>query len=43
MKIDTLANYTGYVKGKMIRFNGLSEDSHLANEIYKEIDKGVYL
>ena len=32
-----------FVKGQMIRLNDLSEDSHIANEIYDELLKGVYI
>lgn len=32
-----------YIQGKLIRLSDLSEDSHLANEIYNEVAKGLYL
>ena len=32
-----------YFKGRIIRFDGLEDDSHVANEIYNELLKGVYL
>lgn len=32
-----------YFKGRVIRFDGLNDDSHVANEIYNELLKGVYL
>ena len=48
MKIDKLASYISpieqrYVKGQLIRLPILEEDSHMANIIYDEISKGVYL
>ena len=43
MRIGNLTNFTGFVKGQIIRFNNLNEDSHMANAIYEEINKGVYL
>jgi hypothetical protein len=37
-----------FIKGQIIRFEqpyggGLRDDSHIADEIYKELVKGVYL
>ena len=46
MAIDTLNNYVtegGYVKGKMIRLENLKDDSHVADAIYEEVDKGFYV
>lgn len=45
MVIGTIDPYigTGFLKGQVIRFIGLNEDSHMANAIYEEINKGVYL
>ena len=43
MSIGNLTNFTGFVKGQIIRFNSLKEDNHMANAIYEEINKGVYL
>lgn len=45
MKIGQLNEFigTGYVKGQIIRFNEFDEDNHMANAIYDEINKGVYL
>lgn len=45
MKIGQLNEFigTGYVKGQIIRFSGLNQDNHMANAIYDEINKGVYL
>lgn len=45
MKIGTMSSFigTGYFKGQMIRFNNLKEDTHMANAIYEEINKGVYI
>lgn len=45
MAIGEINDYVtngSYVKGKMIRFNELSDDSHIANAIYEEVDKGFY-
>ena len=45
MAIGTLNNYavnSGYLKGKLIRLNDLKDDSHIANAIYEEVDKGFY-
>lgn len=45
MKIGTMTPYvgTGFFKGQIIRFNGLNDDTHMANAIYSEINKGVYI
>ena len=53
LKIGTIRNYlkaggTTMIKGEVIRFdehttNKLLNDTHLANEIYNEIKKGVYI
>lgn len=45
MAIDTLRAYTNpgaHLKGKMIRIEGLNDDSHIAQAIYEEVDKGFY-
>ena len=45
MAIGTLQEYAtagGYLKGKMIRLNELNDDSHIANAIYEEVNKGFY-
>lgn len=45
MAIGTLNDYSdvgGYLKGKMIRINNLNDDSHIANAIYEEVEKGFY-
>ena len=45
MAIGKLADYMvpgGYLKGKLIRLNDLNDDSHVANAIYEEVDKGFY-
>lgn len=45
MAIGQLKDYminSGYLKGKMIRFLDLNDDSHIANAIYEEVDKGFY-
>lgn len=33
----------GYIKGKLIRLDGINEDFHLINAISGELDKGVYI
>ena len=45
MNIGTPNSYigTGFFKGQIIRFPSLKEDNHMANAIYEEINKGVYL
>lgn len=45
MKIGTLNSFigTGFFKGQIIRLPDLKEDNHMANAIYEEINKGVYL
>ena len=45
MAIDTLNAYAsngGKLKGKMIRLETLKDDSHVADAIYQEVDKGFY-
>ena len=32
-----------FVKGQMVRFENLNEDTNFANDIYEEIAKGVYI
>ena len=32
----------GYIKGKVIRLDGINEDTHYINELANEINKGVY-
>ena len=46
MAVGTLTNYSvegGYLKGKLIRLPELKDDSHLADVIYQEVDKGFYI
>lgn len=47
MVIDTLGTYIQseptYIKGKLIRLEGISEDFHLVNAISSELDKGVFI
>ena len=47
MVITTLAAFVSntqhFYKGQLIRLNSLNQDSHMANEIYNEINKGVYI
>lgn len=45
MVVDNLIKYrtaSGFLKGKMIRIEGLKDDSHIAQAIYEEVDKGFY-
>lgn len=45
MAIGQLLDYSvdgGYIKGKMIRINDLEDDSHVAQAIYEEVNKGFY-
>lgn len=45
MAIGTLRSYLSEgtrLKGKLIRLNNLNDDSHIANAIYEEVDKGFY-
>ena len=45
MAINTLRAYLSEgsrLKGKMIRLNELNDDSHIAQAIYEEVDKGFY-
>ena len=45
MAIGTLVDYSAagsYLKGQMIRLNDLNDDSHVANAIYEEVNKGFY-
>lgn len=49
MAISTLSNYVGigtephFYKGKIIRLEDITSDSHVAYVIYDELNKGVYL
>ena len=45
MAIGRLNDYLvsgGYVKGKMIRLEGIKDDSHVADAIYQAVDRGFY-
>lgn len=45
MAIGSLVDYSAagsYLKGQMIRLNDLNDDSHIANAIYEEVNKGFY-
>ena len=45
MAIGTLRAYSeegAHLKGKLIRIEGLDDDSHIAQAIYEEVDKGFY-
>lgn len=41
--IDYLQEDYSYIKGQMIRIEGIEEDFHLLNDIASEINKGVYI
>lgn len=46
MAIGTLTDYMNpgsFLKGKMIRLENLNDDSHIANAIYEEVEKGFYI
>ena len=40
--IDSVEDIT-FIKGQLIRLDGLNEESHFAYEIYNEVSKGVYI
>ena len=45
MAIGRLIDYSAagcHLKGKLIRLEGLEDDSHIAQAIYEEVDKGFY-
>lgn len=45
MAIGRLIDYSaigGYLKGKLIRLEGLEDDSHIAQAIYEAVDRGFY-
>lgn len=45
-RIDKVINYLhneeSFVKGQLIRIEGLNEDSHMANDMYEELNKGLF-
>lgn len=47
MRIGTIQNFItaaqSYIKGKLIRLEGISDDYHLLNAISGEMDKGVFI
>ena len=47
MRIGTIAEFIrtdrSYIKGKLIRLEGISDDFHIVNEISNEIFKGVFI
>jgi len=47
MRIDKIVNFIAdepsFIKGQIIRLDGLNEANQVAYEIYKEIEKGVYM
>ena len=48
MKVDLPSNYIvsgtpQFLKGQIIRLSSLNDDSHVANAIYDELNKGVYI
>ena len=45
MAVGSLNDYSvtgGYLKGKLIRLSDIDDDSHIAQAIYEEVDKGFY-
>ena len=46
MVIDTLENYTetpgAYIKGKLVRLEGINDDYHVVNIISEELNKGFF-
>lgn len=47
MRIGKISEFirpeVSYIKGKLIRFDGISEDFHYVNELANEINKGVFI
>ena len=47
MKVGTIGQYMNYteqfIKGQIIRLPDVIDDAHIANEIYNEINKGVFI
>ena len=47
MKVGTIGQYMNYteqfIKGQVIRLPDVIDDAHIANEIYNEINKGVFI
>lgn len=47
MAIGTMNDYIqttpSYIKGKLVRLEGISDDYHLVNSISEELNKGVYI
>lgn len=47
MKVGTIGQYMNYteqfIKGQIIRLPDVIDDAHVANEIYNEINKGVFI
>ena len=47
MKVGTIGHYMNYteqfIKGQVIRLPDVIDDAHIANEIYNEINKGVFI
>ena len=47
MKVGTIGQYMNYteqfIKGQVIRLPDVIDDAHVANEIYNEINKGVFI
>lgn len=46
--VDTISNYIvpsklNFLSGDLLILDGLNDDTHVANEIYNEIKKGVYI
>lgn len=45
MAIGQMKDYVtngSFIKGQLIRLNELNDDSHIANAIYEEVNKGFY-
>jgi hypothetical protein len=40
---ETLSGEKKFFIGELIRLPDIANDSHMANEIYKEITKGVFI
>ena len=47
MRIGKISDYLkpdrSYIKGQLIRLENIAEDNHLINDIFEELDKGVYI
>lgn len=46
MKVANAAEFLGnpgYFKGRLIRIEGIDDDMHIADDIYNELNKGIYI